>query len=85
MTVEAPVRLRAAPVTPAQRDSRTHAQQARQHAQAWYAALLTWEVETPRAERPLVSYQAVRDHREGISTLGEFLPEQRSMLSLPNG
>ena len=80
-----PTRLRSDHDAPGQRDSRTHAQQARQYAQTWYAALLAWEVETPRAVRPAVSYQTIRDHREGISTLGEFLPEQKSMLSLPNG
>ena len=81
-----PIRRRQYEQGAAEPENRTHAQQARAYAQQWYAALLAWEVETPRMVRPLVSYQAQRDHREGnLSTLGEFLPDQKCMLSLPNG
>lgn len=85
-----------APLTPERRrprlqlrqlaqERRTHAQEARQYAELWYQALLAWRVEYGRPRVPVISYQAMRDHRQGISTLGEFLPDRPNHLRLPSG
>ena len=68
------------------REERTHAQQARAYAQLWYLALLAWEVEHGRVLVARNNYTDFRNRMHGgISTLGEFLPDQATMLNLPSG
>ena len=86
-----------APLTPERRrprlqlrqaaqQQRTHAQQARQYAERWYQALLAWKVEHGSVPVPRNNYTDFRNRMHGgISTLGEFLPTQATMLILPSG
>ena len=65
---------------------RTHAQQARAYANLWYLALLAWKVEHGRVLVAKNNYTDFRNRMHGgISTLGEFLPAQATMLILPSG
>ena len=70
----------------AAQQQRTHATQARQYAELWYQALLAWEVEHGSVPVPRNNYTDFRNRMHGgISTLGEFLPAQATMLILPSG
>lgn len=64
---------------------REQAREARQYAQRWYVALSDWQVERALVRIPAVSYAGFADRWGYVSTLGEFLPDQCTMLELPIG
>ncbi|UQN08615.1 hypothetical protein [Deinococcus sp. QL22] len=62
---------------------RTQQQAARQYAEAWHQALRLWRVRVPVILRPTLPYS--RGGLDPISTLGEFLPDQKTALITPMG
>jgi len=64
---------------------RERQREARQYAEQWYQALLCWQVEHSRVPTPAVTYSGFADRWGYVTTLGEVLPDQATMLRLPTG